>query len=70
MNCTGSYKGRYIIGPFKQAKVLKSNEADLLWEVKEYEKPIKVGEHIEFALGTCEESSDALFKEAFMAPRK
>jgi hypothetical protein len=69
MNCPGKYKGHYVVGPLTQSRLVLHKEITLIWDVKEYSKPVRVPSNTEFALGSCEEDLDAKFNEAFLMPR-
>lgn len=66
LNCTTGYKGRYILGPRDDRKLIKNTDLD--FEVYEYPGyPVKLKGHEEYALASCEEEGD--FNLVEMHPR-
>lgn len=60
MNCTGEYPGRFVTGPNGNKRIGLRDEFE--WEEVEYlGHPMEVADTVEFALGTCNPDSGALF---------
>lgn len=69
MNCTGNYKGHYVLGPLNSNRLVMSQEASKIWTIHQYKEPVKVEDSVEFALGSCEENQASKFNDAFFMPR-
>lgn len=69
MDCPGDFKGRYVLGPLDERKLVTREEIEDLWEVREYKEPELIEENVEFALGSCDEDSKAFYKQGHMTPR-
>jgi len=62
MNCTGKYRGKYVLGPSSHLDVIKL-PATYTSQVRAYEGPIHLEENEEWAFGTCDSENENLFEQ-------
>jgi hypothetical protein len=69
MNCTGSFPGKFVLGPTDERKLVRRHDVEDVWEVKTYSgRPESIGVLHEYAFATCEEDSE-IFDRAVYLPR-
>lgn len=69
LNCTGSYPGRYVLGPTDDRKLVLRHEIENLWEIKEYSgHPEPILPRHEYVFASCS-PDDLAFERAVYIPR-